>query len=614
MKKTKSDRADLVPDVYVGDSGDYYGEETYYKDETSSCNDVLLFCFKRSFLSWMYLVGYSVLFLTSVYGYFFGITLLGAGVEVFSSCQIGSLLGQLTNPVTCVLIGMLTTSISQSSSATSAVISTLVGNTLTIKQGIYVAMGSNLGNTVTNTILVLGHIMNKSELERVVAGVSVNDFFLFFGLFVFVPLEAVSGMLYRLSGVLVPDELSARSSWIGFTGNYISPFVNRIIISNTLLMSDIASEIVTSCTSVYPVECEDGVRTFETCDFGTITCDNKTGSCPFLFKESSSPKNDLGSGAIAIVMALVLITVCLFSMVKMIRKMLIKTPAEIIVAVTNMNSYISMLIGCLTTALIGNSTLTESLLNPFLSSGVIELEHMFPWSLGCNIGMTSLIVLQSGFSGNTAYFHVALANFFFIVFSTVLWYPVPFLRKCVLHSSLILGVITRRWRITALIHVLLAFFAFPLMFLGIISLLQGKNAGLKAAGIVCLVLIGIIVVPILVWWQCGSGKGRFIRFFEGSSVVIDDDTSYGDNSSISESEEGTTVLEDTTTGGYEVRYKEKDNSPKGILKNRTGDVNVYGRENSLANTKRKRSKRAVAKVDSNANVCIQAVENCGVGA
>ena len=26
MKKTKSDRADLVPDVYVRDNGDYYGE------------------------------------------------------------------------------------------------------------------------------------------------------------------------------------------------------------------------------------------------------------------------------------------------------------------------------------------------------------------------------------------------------------------------------------------------------------------------------------------------------------------------------------------------------------------------------------------------------------
>ena len=26
MKKTKSDRADLVPDVYVMDNGDYYGE------------------------------------------------------------------------------------------------------------------------------------------------------------------------------------------------------------------------------------------------------------------------------------------------------------------------------------------------------------------------------------------------------------------------------------------------------------------------------------------------------------------------------------------------------------------------------------------------------------
>ncbi len=233
MKKTKSDRAELVPEVFVGDSGDYYGEETYYKDgETASCRDVLLFCFKRSFLNWMSVIGYLSFFIASVYGYFFGITLLGAGVEVFSGCQLGSLLGQVTNPVTCVLLGMLTTSITQSSSAVSVVVSTLVGNALTIKQGIYIAMGSNLGNTVTNTMLVLGHIMNKGELERVVAGVSANDFFLLFGLFVFVPLEAVSGMLYHLSGTIVPEDLSDASSWIGFTGTFITPLVNRIIISN----------------------------------------------------------------------------------------------------------------------------------------------------------------------------------------------------------------------------------------------------------------------------------------------------------------------------------------------------------------------------------------------
>ncbi len=158
------------------------------------------------------------------------------------------------------------------------------------------------------------------------------------------------------------------------------------------------------------------------------------------------------------------------------------------------------------------------------------------------------------------------------------------------------------------------------MLLGIVNLLQRQNSGLKAVGIVCLVVIGIIVIPIFVFWHFGSGKERFIYFFEGSSSLnfgYDDD----DNSSISESEDGTTIG-GSSVGGYEVKYKEKDNAPKGILRNRTGDVNVYGRDNSLSNIKskglqqqsKKRLRRSRTTEESNTNVCIQAVENCGVGA
>ncbi len=141
-------------------------------------------------------------------------------------------------------------------------------------------------------------------------------------------------------------------------------------------MSDMVSGNVESCSAVYPVTCEDEIRSFDTCNFGTVMCDNKTGSCPFLFKESISPNADLGAGAIAIAMALGIIAVCLFCMVKLIRKMLIETPVEVILTITSINSYISMLLGCVATALIGSSSLTEALLNPFLSSGVVELEQV----------------------------------------------------------------------------------------------------------------------------------------------------------------------------------------------------------------------------------------------
>ena len=235
MKRSKN-RNDLVSDVFVGEYGDEYGEGHYYQDgEIASCKDVLLFCFSRSFLSWMALLGYFAFSVVLLYGYFFGITLLGTAAEVLGGCQIGSLLEQSTNPVTCVLIGVLATNICQSSTATNILISSLVGNVLTVQQCIFIAMGANVGNTVTNSMLVLAHSLNKSELERVAAGASVNDFFFFFAILVFLPLEAVSSVLYHLSATLVPQDLTNGYLWSGFSGNFIVPFVDKIIIANKVI-------------------------------------------------------------------------------------------------------------------------------------------------------------------------------------------------------------------------------------------------------------------------------------------------------------------------------------------------------------------------------------------
>jgi sodium-dependent phosphate cotransporter len=228
----------LVSDVFVTESNDWFGDdgdddaEYYEEGEIASCIDVLGFCFKRSFKSWISLVVHCTLFTVLVYCYFYGIVLLGNAVEVISGCQVGSLLEMTSNPLTCVLLGVIATCICQSSTAVIFVIGSLVGNVLTIRQGIYMAMGANVGNTVANSLIVLVHSLNKSELERAVAGASVNDFYYFYALLIFLPLEACTGLLYHLSATLVPDSLSGGYLWSGFMGNLIVPYTDFIIIPN----------------------------------------------------------------------------------------------------------------------------------------------------------------------------------------------------------------------------------------------------------------------------------------------------------------------------------------------------------------------------------------------
>lgn len=96
MKKSNTQRRNsLGSDIYVTENkewsdledGDGDGQQYCYKDgEIALARDVFAYCFKRSFPSWIYLILHLSLFIVSLYGYFFGIVLLGSGSEVLGGC------------------------------------------------------------------------------------------------------------------------------------------------------------------------------------------------------------------------------------------------------------------------------------------------------------------------------------------------------------------------------------------------------------------------------------------------------------------------------------------------------------------------------------------------
>lgn len=621
MKSSKK-----IPDIFVEEGHDVWMEEESIKEtEIATMKDVMTFCCKRPFCSWMSMVLYFLSFVTLLYGFIFGITLLESSIEILSSCQLGPFIKGCTNPLSSFLVGMIATCICQSSLVVNSVIGSLVGNVLDVRQSIFLTMGANIGNTVTNNMLVFAHITNQSELERAAAGASVNDFFYFYAVLVFLPLEAISGALYHLSSTLVPTSLNEGYQWVGLIGQSIIPFTDQIIMTNKALMNNLVAGNISNCTSVYPVSCEDGNRSYETCTTGILGCNEDTGRCPFLFKETSTQQGDTNAGILALGIAFCIIAICLFGIGRIIRKMLVETPVEVIARITNVNNYFSMLSGCLSTVAIGSSSVTESILSPFLASGIFEIEQILPWSLGTNVGMAILTILQSTYSGNKDFFHVAIANLFFNVFSIALWYPHPFMRKFSLHSSLILGVITRKWRITPLIHYLFSFIGFPFMILGIMDMLANKNKALMILGIFILVILGLMIVPSLVWWFLGSGREKFISYFEEveeEKANKDDNLSFPDTAT-----EGSSIAGGSSYGGFEVSYNERNRSretshPRGILRNksekrhdhRRSSTNANGRSNPMKQRSRKRTKRARSRQPVNKKQCCTDMNACGIGA
>jgi sodium-dependent phosphate cotransporter len=70
-------------------------------------------------------------------------------------------------------------------------------------------------------------------------------------------------------------------------------------------------------------------------------------------------------------------------------------------------------IGAGITVLVQSSSITTSVLTPLVGVGVIQLEQMFPLTLGANIGTTVTGLLASMVSDSVDALQVALSHLFF---------------------------------------------------------------------------------------------------------------------------------------------------------------------------------------------------------
>merc|ERR1719478_1128530 len=358
------------------------------------------------------------------------------------------------------MIGILATVLLQSSSTTTSIIVSLVGaGSITVQQAIYMIMGANIGTSVTNTIVAMGHLGNGDELERAFAGATVHDMFNFLSVLILLPLEAATQYLYRLTSAMLPDQAFDKGSkWVGPIKKIVSPLGNMVIKANKDLIKEISvSDGAITCDSYYPVNCTGGVETYEACKghYGLIACDKKTGQCPAFFQNGASQHDDQVSGGVCIVLALFILIVCLIGLVTLLQKMLLGTSTRIIYKATNINGYLAMLIGCGITILVQSSSITTSTLTPLVGMGVIQLEQMYPLTLA---------------------------------------------RK--------LGKATRIWRGFPIVYIIVMFLLVPLILLGLSACFEQGSKGFTVLG--CFLTIGVAVGLgyWFFWWYRRDGRAK----------------------------------------------------------------------------------------------------------
>ena len=354
-----------------------------------------------------------VLLVVLLYLFLIAVDLLGSGIAGLGEDFTDRLFQGVGNPLAALSVGILATVLVQSSSVTTSTIVGLVGvGVLSVGEAVPMIMGANIGTTVTNTLVSIGSIRRPEEFRRAFAGATMHDFFNLASVAILLPLEVATGMLARaavaLSG-LVGDASG---------GEFHSPVQAAVKAGSGVV--ERTAESVGGPTRLAAV--------------------------------------------LLLVVGLVLIFATLLAITKNMR-VVVAGPAErSLNAVLGRSGALGILVGTVLTVAVQSSSISTSLLIPMIAAGVLRLENAYPLTLGANLGTTITALLAALALSQIAGLQIALVHLLFNVAGTLLFYPVPFMRRIPLQAARWLADQAIRRRGAVVVYLVVVFLVLPLGF------------------------------------------------------------------------------------------------------------------------------------------------------
>ena len=238
----------------------------------------------------------------------------------------------------------------------------------------------------------MGQMGDGDELERAFSGATVHDMFNFLSVLILFPLEIITHMLARMTNAMTRNYQPNSDGEQKTNGikTIIAPLLDRLIKANSKVIDQVATGAVADCGAYYPTECNPaGTITYEACvtngRVGLITCSKDFGTCPAFFQEGATQSDDIVSGGVALFLGIFFLVICLIGLVTILKKMLLGASTRMIHKATDVNGYISMLIGCGVTVLVQSSSVTTSVLTPLVGVGLVSVEQV-------SLGVLSLLL------------------------------------------------------------------------------------------------------------------------------------------------------------------------------------------------------------------------------
>jgi len=353
--------------------------------------------------------------LSVLYIFLISIGLIGAAFKGMGRSFAEELISSNAGPLIGLFIGILATSIIQSSSTTTSIVVGMVAAGtfgddphLAVAAAIPYIMGANIGTSITNTMVAMGHIVNKNEFRRAFSASIVHDFFNVLSVLILFPLQWTTGFL------------SNSANWL--TGLIIG--ADTITFKSPVKM--ITEPVVHWIKDLFQ---------FQNTSIGNL---------------------------LLIILALLMLFISLRLLTVLIRSLVMSKLEAFFDSHIFKTWARAMFFGAFITVLVQSSSITTSLVVPLAGAGILRLEQIFPYTLGANIGTTITALLASLVTGTHAPLAVALGHLLFNIFGILIIWPLEIIRNIPIRMARWFAEIAIKNKFIPIIYIVVIFFLVPL--------------------------------------------------------------------------------------------------------------------------------------------------------
>ncbi|NEP21874.1 Na/Pi symporter [Moorena sp. SIO3I6] len=355
--------------------------------------------------------------LVLVYLLIVAVGIIGTGFRSATGEQVKELFKFATNPFAGLIVGTLATALIQSSSTVTSIIVGLVAGGLPVATAVPMVMGANIGTTITNTLVSLGHIQNKDEFKQAFAAATIHDFFNLISVVIFLPLEITTHFLEKIS--LFLTSLVVGENSINLNNVNLIKFATAPVTDRIKTVSNILPE-------------------------------------PF-------------NGIALIVLGISVIFLSIFFIGKLLKTLMVGRANEMLHTAIGNGPIAGIASGTLVTVIVQSSSTTTSLIVPLAGTGLLSLQEIYPFTLGANIGtcITALLAATGITENPIPALEIATVHLLYNTLGVVIIYSIPVLRQMPILGAETLATVATERKYLAFLYIGSVFFLIPVLLLSL---------------------------------------------------------------------------------------------------------------------------------------------------